>query len=45
MRSAVLRPVWWAAGPLLLAAAAPAFDAANRSIPFGAWTTGPVDDG
>ncbi len=44
MRSAVLRPVSWWAGPLLLAAAAMAFDAADRRIPFGVWTTGPVDE-
>jgi len=44
MRSAVLRPVRWGAGPLLLAAAALAFDAADRRIPFGVWTTGPVDE-
>lgn len=34
---------WWA-GPLLLAAVALAFDAADRRIPFGVWTTGPVDE-
>jgi inner membrane protein len=34
---------WWA-GPLLLAAIALAFDAADRRIPFGVWTTGPVDE-
>jgi inner membrane protein len=34
---------WWA-GPLLLAAIALAFDAAKRRIPFGVWTTGPVDE-
>ncbi len=44
MRSAVLRPVRWWAGPLLLAAATLAFDAADRRIPFGVWTTGPVDE-
>ena len=44
MRLAVLRPVRWWAGPLLLAAAALAFDAADRRIPFGVWTTGPVDE-
>ena len=44
MRSAVLRPVGWWAGPLLLAAVALAFDAADRRIPFGVWTTGPVDE-
>jgi membrane-bound metal-dependent hydrolase YbcI (DUF457 family) len=44
MRSAVLRPVRWGVGPLLLAAAALAFDAADRRIPFGVWTTGPVDE-
>src|SRR5215831_17285988 len=44
MRSAVLRPVQWWAGPLLLAAAALAFDAADRRIPFGVWTTGPIDE-
>jgi membrane-bound metal-dependent hydrolase YbcI (DUF457 family) len=44
MRSVALRPVRWWAGPLLLAAAALAFDAADRRIPFGLWTTGPVDE-
>ena len=44
MRPAVLRRVRWWAGPLLLAAAALAFDAADRRIPFGVWTTGPVDE-
>ena len=44
MRSAVLRPVRWSAGPLLLAAVALAFDAVDREIPFGVWTTGPVDE-
>jgi hypothetical protein len=44
MRSAVLRPVRWWVGPLLLAAVALAFDAADRRIPFGVWTTGPVDE-
>jgi hypothetical protein len=44
MRSAVLRSVRWWAGPLLLAAAALAFDAAKRRIAFGVWTTGPVDE-
>jgi inner membrane protein len=44
MRSAVLRPVRWWAGPLLLAAAALAFDAVDRTIPFGVWTTGPLDE-
>ena len=44
MRSAVLRPVLWWAGPLVLAAAALAFDATDRRIPFGVWTTGPVDE-
>ena len=44
MRSAVLSRVRWWAGPLLLAAAALAFDAADRKIPFGVWTTGPVDE-
>ena len=44
MRSAVLRRVLWWAGPLLLAAVALAFDAADRRIPFGVWTTGPVDE-
>ena len=34
---------WWA-GPLLLAAVALAFDAIDRGIPFGVWTTGPVDE-
>jgi len=44
MRSAALRSVQWWAGPLLLAAAALAFDAAKRRIAFGVWTTGPVDE-
>lgn len=44
MRSAVLRRVRWWAGPLLLAAVALAFDAADRRIPFGIWTSGPVDE-
>src|SRR5262249_52882322 len=44
MGSAVLRPGQWWAGPLLLGAAALAFDAADRRIPFGVWTTGPVDE-
>ncbi len=44
MRSAVLRPVRWWAGPLLLTTVALAFDAARRTIPFGVWTTGPVDE-
>jgi hypothetical protein len=44
MRSAVSVPVRWWAGPLLLAAVALAFDAADRRIPFGVWTTGPVDE-
>ncbi len=44
MRSAVLGRARWWAGPLLLAAAALAFDAAERRIPFGVWTTGPVDE-
>jgi inner membrane protein len=44
MRSAVLRPVLWWAGPLVLAAAALALDATDRRIPFGVWTTGPVDE-
>jgi membrane-bound metal-dependent hydrolase YbcI (DUF457 family) len=41
---ALLRRVRWWAGPLLLAAVALAFDAADRRIPFGLWTTGPVDE-
>ena len=44
MRSAVLRLVRWWVGPLLLATTALAFDAADRRIPFGVWTTGPVDE-
>jgi inner membrane protein len=44
MRSAVLSRVRWWAGPLLLAGVALAFDAADRRIPFGVWTTGPVDE-
>jgi inner membrane protein len=45
MRSGVPRPQirWWA-GTLLLTAAALAFDAVDRSIAFGVWTTGPVDE-
>ena len=35
--------MWWA-GPLVLATAALAFDATYRRIPFGVWTTGPVDE-
>jgi inner membrane protein len=38
------RRAWWWAGPLLLAAVALAFDEAKRRIPFGVWTTGPVDE-
>ena len=41
---AVLKTVQWWAGLLLLAAVALAFDAADRRIPFGVWTTGPVDE-
>jgi hypothetical protein len=41
---AVPGPVRSWAGPLLLAAAVLAFDAADRRIPFGVWTTGPVDE-
>jgi membrane-bound metal-dependent hydrolase YbcI (DUF457 family) len=44
MRSAVLRPARLWAGPLLLAGTALAFDTADRRIPFGVWTTGPVDE-
>ena len=44
MRSAALRMVRWWAGPLLLVAVALAFDAADRRIPFGVWTIGPVDE-
>ena len=44
MRSAVLSRVRWWAGPLLLATVALAFDAADRRIRFGVWTTGPVDE-
>ena len=40
----VLKQVRWWAGPLLLATIALAFDAADRRIPFGVWTTGPVDE-
>ena len=39
-----MRPALWWAGPLVLAAAALAFDAADRGIPFGVWTTGPADE-
>jgi membrane-bound metal-dependent hydrolase YbcI (DUF457 family) len=44
MRSGVPRPPvrWWAG--LLLTAVALAFDAVDRSIAFGVWTTGPVDE-
>ena len=44
MRPAVLKPVLWWASPLVLAAAALALDATDRRIPFGVWTTGPVDE-
>ena len=44
IRSAVLRWVRWWTSPLLLAAVALAFDAADRRIPFGVWTTGPIDE-
>ncbi len=44
MRSAVTGPVRWWAGPLAVAAVALAFDAADRGISFGVWTTGPVDE-
>jgi inner membrane protein len=44
MRSVVPRPFRWWACPLLLAAVALAFDAADRRLPFGVWTTGPVDE-
>ena len=44
MRPAGLSPVRWWTGPLLLAGVALAFDAADRRIPFGVWTTGPVDE-
>jgi hypothetical protein len=44
MRSAVLRPIRWWAGPLLLAMVALAFDAVDRTIPYGLWTTGPIDE-
>jgi inner membrane protein len=44
MRPVALRPARWWAGPLLLAAAALAFDAVDRRIPFGVWTTGLVDE-
>lgn len=44
MRPADLSPVRWWTGPLLLAGVALAFDAADRRIPFGVWTTGPVDE-
>ena len=40
----MLRPTRLWAGPLLLAATALAFDTADRRIPFGVWTTGPVDE-
>ena len=45
MRSGVPRPQirWWA-GTLLLTAAALTFDAVDRRIAFGVWTTGPVDE-
>jgi inner membrane protein len=38
-----LREIRWWAGPLL-AAVALAFDAADRRIPFGVWTTGLLDE-
>jgi membrane-bound metal-dependent hydrolase YbcI (DUF457 family) len=44
MRPADLSPVRWWTGPLLLAGVALAFDAADRRIPFGVWTTGPLDE-
>jgi inner membrane protein len=44
MRAALPRQVQWWVGPLLLATVALAFDAARRRIPFGVWTTGPVDE-
>ena len=44
MRSARSGRVRWWAGPLLLAAVALASDAVDRRIPFGVWTTGPVDE-
>ena len=44
MRSAVLRSARRWVGPLLLAAVALAFDAVDRRIAFGVWTTGPVDE-
>jgi inner membrane protein len=37
-------PIRWWAGLLLLTAAALAFDAVDRRIAFGVWTTGPVDE-
>ena len=40
----MLRPARLWGGPLLLAATALAFDTADRRIPFGVWTTGPVDE-
>ena len=43
-RSAVLRAVRRLAGPVLVAAVALAFDAADRRIRFGVWTTGPIDE-
>ena len=44
MRSAVPPLVRRWAGPLLLAALALVFDAAERRIAFGVWTTGPLDE-
>jgi LexA-binding, inner membrane-associated putative hydrolase len=44
MRSAILRRVRWWAGPLLLAAVALAFGAAEHRIPFNIWTSGPLDE-
>lgn len=44
LRSAVLGALRWWAGPLLAAAVALAFDAADRRIAFGVSTTGPVDE-
>jgi hypothetical protein len=44
VRSALSGRVRWWAGPLLLAAIALAADAIDRRIPFGVWTTGPIDE-
>ncbi len=44
MRSRDLGPVKWWAYPILLAGVALVFDAANRMIPFGIFSAGPLDE-